>query len=53
MESYITNNYYDIRNNLELNWDQIDFDYLIRDEQLILGKDEKYAKIANSNQIKD
>jgi hypothetical protein len=42
-----TRDYETIRKHIDLNYTQIDFEYLIRDENVILGKDEKYVKGAS------
>lgn len=48
--SMVTNDYQQIRENINLTWGNIDFAYLIKDESVILGKDDKYVKMAqNSN----
>ena len=43
----MTKSYQEIRENINLNWTNIDFEYLIKDESIILGKNEKYVRNAN------
>lgn len=45
-----TKDYELIRKHIDLNYTQIDFEYLIRDENVILGKDEKYVKGASRSE---